>query len=204
MPTPKKELTKNQVAILSAIITSTALIVVALITGFFSSNNKQQPVTSPVTVNPVISPVFNNQIKPTVDNSKKERVKSAPKTINAKNVNTGVNNGIIGDNGVQNYGIQPRIISDTSEIIRYIFSNFPDKSTHFGFVAPSEEGEILNVKNQIVKTLKAKGYFDVEEINGIRLIIGSELPVDRISLIKNTSSSGGISFFIPPIPMTEK
>jgi len=194
MPRQKKELTKNQVAILTAIITSVSLIIVSLVTGLFSLKNKQEVQKSPITVNPVISPVFNNNINTRLDSAKKP-IKISKKTIKGKNINTGVNNGIIGDNGVQNFGIQPRIITEQSEIIEFLLTNYTDKSIRIGFVAPSQEGEILNVKKQIVKILLSKGYSNVEELNGIRLMFDANLPSDRIVLLNN--ALGGISFYIP-------
>ena len=194
MPKTRKELTKNQVALLTSLITSITLIVVALITGVFN----KKPANPPTSISPVVSPVFNNQINTNtnIDTSKKKSIKSENKTINAKNVNTGVNNGIIGDNGVQNFGIQPRIITEQSEAVQFFLSNYPDKTIRVQFVAPIQEGEIINVKNQIIKILISKGYSNIENIPGIRLLLDPTAPIDRIGLLNNTS--GGITFHIPP------
>ena len=58
-----------------------------------------------------------------------------------------------------------------------MLSNYTDKSTRIGFVAPSQEGEILNLKNQISKILTNNGYTNIEERKGIRLMINADLPI---------------------------
>lgn len=195
MQRKKKELTKNQVAILTAAITSVSLIIVAIISGLFSSNANQKLTKTTITVNPEIKPVFNNQINTKSETSNKKINKSDSKNIKAKNVNTGINHGIIGDNGIQNFGIQQREITEQSETIQFLLSNYPDKSMRIGFVAPSQEGEIINLKNQIIKILSNKGYTNIEELKGIRIMINAELPIDKVVLINN--GLGGVSFYIP-------
>lgn len=195
MQRKNKELTKNQVAILTAAITSVSLIIVAIISGMFSSNANQKLTKTTITVNPEIKPVFNNQINTKSETSNKKIIKSDSKNIKAKNVNTGINHGIIGDNGIQNFGIQQREITEQSETIQFLLSNYTDKSMRIGFVAPSQEGEILNLKNQIIKILTNKGYTNIEELKGIRIMINAELPIDKVVLINN--GLGGVSFYIP-------
>ncbi len=195
MQRKKKELSKNQVAILTAAITSVSLIIVAIISGIFSSNTNQKSAKTNIIVNPEIKPVFNNQINTKSEPSDNKIINSDSKNIKAKNVNTGVNHGIIGDNGIQNFGIQQREITEQSETIKFLLSNYTDKSIRIGFVAPSQEGEILNLKNQIIKILTNKGYTNIEESKGIRIMLNAELPIDKIVLINN--GLGGVSFYIP-------
>ncbi len=97
---------------------------------------------------------------------------------------------------INNYGIIPRKITEDSEIILALNSVCLDKSKHIGFVAPSNDGEIINVKKQIIDILVKQGFVNIENTNGIRLMLDSNLPSDHISLMNN--AQGGFSFYIPP------
>ncbi|MFV5685965.1 hypothetical protein ACM55I_10995 [Flavobacterium sp. GB2R13] len=100
----------------------------------------------------------------------------------------------IGNNNTQNnYGIQPRIINE--EFLKDFFVMFPNKTMHVGFIAPNSEGEIINVKNQIIKVLISRGYNNIENTNGIRILLDSALSDEKLTLVPN--AIGGISFYIP-------
>lgn len=118
------------------------------------------------------------------------------KNIGSEIQNYAPNYGYQAGRDINNYGIMPRKITEKSEIINALNSLCPDKNKHIGFVAPASDGEILNVKEQIVRILKKQGYNDIENTNEIRIMIGNDFPTDQISLIHN--SQGGFSFYIPP------
>jgi hypothetical protein len=81
--------------------TSASLIIVALISGIFSSNAIQEPTKTTITVNPEIKPVFNNQINTKSETSDKKIMNSNLKKTKVKNVNIEINHGIIGNNGIK-------------------------------------------------------------------------------------------------------
>ena len=110
----------------------------------------------------------------------------------SKNINTGTNNGIVGDNGtINNNGIQPRKITEQDfEIFK---NNFPDKTIQVNFrIYGMADAEIYNVKKQIISLLKSNGYNKIEE--AFLVVIGVE-PPNRITI--NRTSNGAI-FEIPP------
>ncbi|HEY5511769.1 MAG TPA: hypothetical protein VIK10_12165 [Prolixibacteraceae bacterium] len=136
-------------------------------------------------------------LKSNNDNSKKISVKSGDTIVNIQNqpanINTGINNGIIGDNGtINNNGIQPRKI--TQQYIELVKANFPDKTIQINFrTYGMADAEIYNVKKQLINFLKLNGYNNIQE--EFLVIIGVE-PPSRITI--NKTGSNGIIFEIPP------
>jgi hypothetical protein len=134
------------------------------------------------------------QISPAPIVSKSSKEDSLVVNKTEINNNTGANFGNIGGNGnnvTNNFGIQRRVI--TKEFLQPYLSYLDNKAMRIGFVAPVQDGEILNVKRQIITMLKAQGYTNIEEHDGIRLFIGADMP-DDIVLINN--ELGGKTFYI--------
>jgi hypothetical protein len=105
-----------------------------------------------------------------------------------------VNNSAVGDNAkVYNYGFQP--IKITSADIDQFEQLYPNKSIHIGFVAPAQTADVMNVKEQIKSILKKRGYTDIEDIKGIRLMLNDSLSTEKITLLPNAQH--GASFYIP-------
>jgi len=127
----------------------------------------------------------------------KEKVTTQKSVINSDNKNNigsvKATNLQIGDNNIQNIGIQAREINE--EYLKDFFINFPDKNIHIGFVGATGEGEIIKVKNQIIQVLESNGYHNIESTNGIRLMLNDNLSTEKLTLLPN--HLGGISFYIP-------
>jgi hypothetical protein len=127
----------------------------------------------------------------------KEKSKNSENTVESipsgtKNINTGTNNGIVGDNGtINNNGIQPRKI--TEQDFEMFKNNFPDKTIQINFrIYGMADAEIYNVKKQIITLLKSNGYNKIEE--PFLVLIGVD-PPNRITLNKTPN---GVIFEIPP------
>ncbi len=130
------------------------------------------------------------EVKPTLDKNINQKGTIINGSIEATNLQ-------IGNNNIQNnIGIQQRKIVE-NDLVDF-FNNFPDKNIYIGFVGASMEGEIINVKDQIIKILKNHGYSNLENTTGIRIFIDSNLPTQTLSILNNSKVKGGISFYIPP------
>ena len=117
-------------------------------------------------------------------------IKSENNKYNIKEVNA--TNLQIGDNNIQNIGIQPRKI--TEDFLKDFFKVFPDKTIYFGFVGSNSSIEIINTKKQIIEILEQKGYNNIEKTQGIRIMVNPDLP-NEICIMRN--ELGGVSFYIP-------
>ncbi|PJJ10303.1 hypothetical protein CLU83_3705 [Flavobacterium sp. 1] len=128
---------------------------------------------------------------PKLQKEKSKNIMSSTPT-GQTNINTGTNNGIVGDNGtINNNGIQPRKITEQDfEIFK---SNYPDKTIQINFrIYGMADAEIYNVKKQIITLLKSNGYNKIEE--PFLVVIGVD-PPSRITVNK---TSNGVIFEIPP------
>lgn len=186
------------------------LLVILVITGIFTNKNvkifgiefnNRDTIVKYVNSNEDTSRIVNDTIRKikVISNIKthSQKVNFKADSLNSNyvfNEKIEAENLQIGNQNTQNnYGIQPRKISE--DFLKDFFEMYPDITMHIGFVAPNSEGEIINVKNQIIKILKTKGYIDIEKVNGIRIMIDSNLSSEKITLLPN--SIGGISFYIP-------
>lgn len=130
------------------------------------------------------------------DPRNKTIVKSGETFVSVKdqpaNINTGTNNGIVGNNGtINNNGIQPRKI--TKEDFEMFKSAFPDTTIQVNFrVYGMADAEIYHLKKQIIQLLKANGYNNIQE--EFLVVIGQE-PPNKITINPTTN---GVIFEIPP------
>lgn len=127
----------------------------------------------------------------------KEKSKNSENTVlstttGRTNINSGTNNGIVGDNGtINNNGIQPRKI--TEQDFEMFKNNFPDKTIQINFrIYGMADAEIYNVKKQLITLLKSNGYNKIDE--PFLFLIG----VDPPSIITLNKTQNGVIFEIPP------
>lgn len=215
----KNKIMKTLIIILMGLIIITAgVILVKIYTGShvkllgFEINDQSKIDTpkklSPVTTNKdtlqktlsITKPIVNNALRKKTPIILVSRVKKGADTVKKYSKydlsQATFNQSAVGDNASvtnNNYGIQPRKI--TKEFMDEFEAIYPDKNVYIGFIAPSSSTEILNVKQQLITQLKLRNYTNIEETNGIRLVVGSpdEKP-NQIILEKN--AKGGVSFFI--------
>lgn len=130
---------------------------------------------------------------PKSDNSKKI-FDNKQAHVDELNQNYGPNNGVIGGNNntVINSGIQPRILSDLD--FEDFFRNFPNKHTRIAVdFVNARDGEMENVKAQILSILRKNGYNNLGVSSGMSMGGNS---TDYIYLSLQPDSS--VIFHVPP------
>lgn len=141
--------------------------------------------------------VHKDYLTPPRPSPKMDSVKSTPAQISGTNVNTGINNGIIGGQGnkIENFGTHLRKISGTDFF--NFWQNFPDKNTRIAvsFIG-SPDGEMINVKDQIIKGLKDYGYKNIGEKSGIAYF--DYIPKN---IVIEKQKDGSVIFWVPPAPV---
>jgi hypothetical protein len=204
-PKAKKEFFKNQVSLLTAIITATSLIFVALITGLFNSSSKsnEKPIS--------IHPVFNNNVQPqsttppianitesrkpsigkpdqkkaTLDTSTHPKVDTSPKSQFDLRGSQLSGNIQLGNNNIQYIGTDPIL---TPPILQNILSEVNKVQTEHKkgnavIVTLAEGSNGTKAMNQLKNFLKDNGH---EVLYGT---IMGEPPFDGIRVFPHTANS---------------
>jgi hypothetical protein len=123
----------------------------------------------------------------TIDKKTEPAKDTAPK-IQAKNVNTGTNNGIIGDNATVNAPIQPHPDSyHVKEMNRLI----PNKDTAIEFYYQGNSRMSQVFVEELISMLKKDGYKNMHEI----VDMGNDLNAPK-GINKMNNKNGKIRFFI--------
>lgn len=92
---------------------------------------------------------------------------------------------------INNYGIIPRKISEN--MLVEFYKIFPQLNTPIAFeFIGGPDGEMKDVKKQIIKLLRNKGYTNIDEME----IVGFGSNLQTIAL--NPQSDGGVHILIPP------
>lgn len=92
---------------------------------------------------------------------------------------------------INNYGIIPRKISEN--MLVEFYKIFPQLNTPIAFeFIGGPDGEMKDVKKQIIKLLRNKGYTNIDEME----IVGFGSNLETIAF--NPQSDGGVHIMIPP------
>lgn len=119
-------------------------------------------------------------------------IKDSAVIINAKNVNTGTNNGIIGDNNVITEPVQPH--PDSIHVTGFI-KLFPDRSTKASFAYMTDNKSSRIFTYELVELLKNNGYSNLGIGN---YLMHSGVQNFKKNTIRRTKDSpdGTMNFFV--------
>lgn len=136
-----------------------------------------------IPINITIPPYTKNETHP------KPEIKDTVVLVKGKNVNTGTNNGIIGDNATVNAPIQPH--PDASHVIE-MNKLVPNKKTKIRLYYNSNSRQSEVFTRELINLLKADGYIDI----GFLMALDNALKADFKGIHRMIKGEGDVNFFV--------
>lgn len=145
------------------------------------SNNKSGEVNKFVTRHKVSNYTANNS---------KDFNPTSGSSIVGKNVNTGTNNGVIGDNTTINAPLQPH---PTTEMVQSFIEDYPDKNSKLKFMYRSDSRMSNIYANELIELLRKAGYDSI----GWEIDISNSMRAEKrgIHLVED-KGDGIIRYFV--------